>query len=77
MIGRIVLALLLCATPIWAETCAEDKVRLEWNGGAVEFKVEIADTPEARNQGLMFVETMPRFEGMLFVYPKPQRQIAF
>ena len=55
----------------------DDRVFLEWEKGGASFKVDIVDTPESRAQGLMFVESMPRFSGMLFVYEKPQRQIAF
>jgi uncharacterized membrane protein (UPF0127 family) len=40
--------------------------------GAARFRVEVADTPASRAQGLMFVEQMPRMSGMLFVYERPQ-----
>lgn len=33
--------------------------------------MELADTDETRAKGLMFRSSMPRFSGMLFVYPKP------
>ncbi len=33
------------------------------------FHVEIADTPESRQQGLMFREELGEDEGMLFVFP--------
>ncbi len=36
--------------------------------GAVTFQIELAVTPESRRRGLMFRESMPRNEGMLFVY---------
>ena len=42
----------------------------------MQFRVEVADDPQERNQGLMFRESMPRFAGMLFVYPEPDR-VAF
>lgn len=43
------------------------------SGEALPFRVEIVATPEARAQGLMFRRSLPRDEGMLFVYPDAQR----
>ncbi len=37
--------------------------------------VEIAATPEAQVQGLMFRDTLPENRGMLFVYPEPRRLV--
>ena len=68
---------LLFASPLAAFECSDGRLALEWDGGAVEFNVDVADDEEERAQGLMFVESMPRFTGMLFVYPEPQRFIAF
>ncbi len=34
-------------------------------------RAEIAQTPEAREQGLMFREHMPKNSGMLFIFPRP------
>ncbi|MEK7743369.1 MAG: DUF192 domain-containing protein, partial [Elusimicrobiota bacterium] len=34
--------------------------------------VEVADTPEAREKGLMFRRTLSRDQGMLFVFPEEQ-----
>ena len=31
--------------------------------------VRVADEPAERTQGLMYVESMPEFEGMIFVFP--------
>ena len=73
----LVVALVLSLAPLWAFACSPDKVRLNWDGGMAEFKVDIVDTPEGRARGLMFVEKMPRFSGMLFVYPKPQNNVSF
>ncbi|MEM7240869.1 MAG: DUF192 domain-containing protein [Pseudomonadota bacterium] len=73
----IALLVLLFASPTFAFECAADKLRLEWQGGSVEFTVDVADDAEERAQGLMFVDSMPRFSGMLFVYPEPQNFIAF
>jgi uncharacterized membrane protein (UPF0127 family) len=40
--------------------------------GAVAFTIDVADDARERAQGLMFVESMPRFTGMLFIYERPQ-----
>ena len=34
-----------------------------------KFSVEIADTPDKQQLGLMFRESMPRDHGMLFIFP--------
>jgi len=34
------------------------------------YRLEIADTPERRGQGLMFRDRLPPGSGMLFVYPR-------
>jgi len=38
-----------------------------------EFKIWIADTEPHREQGLMFVKSLPADEGMLFIFDAPQR----
>lgn len=35
-------------------------------------KVAIADTPEKRDAGLMNVRDLPEYDGMLFIFKKPQ-----
>mgnify|MGYP001628044533 CR=1 FL=1 len=40
----------------------------------VEVRVEVADTPAARQRGLMFRRHMPRDAGMLFVFPHAEPQ---
>ncbi|KYK30585.1 MAG: hypothetical protein AYK23_00920 [Candidatus Proteinoplasmatales archaeon SG8-5] len=42
----------------------------------VEFQCELADTPAERAEGLMYVESMPQDEGMLFVFDNPL-QVSF
>lgn len=37
------------------------------------FKAWVADTDAHREQGLMFVESMPADRGMLFIFPRPAR----
>jgi uncharacterized membrane protein (UPF0127 family) len=38
-----------------------------------EFKIWIADTESRREQGLMFVKSLPADQGMLFIFDAPQR----
>jgi uncharacterized membrane protein (UPF0127 family) len=37
----------------------------------LRFTTEVVDTEASRAQGLMHRDAMPRFSGMLFVYPQP------
>jgi len=43
------------------------------DGETLMVKVEIADTPEERAQGLMYRENLPQGEGMLFLFPEETR----
>lgn len=73
----LALAALLAAGAASAqEACRDDRIDLRGDWGQAAFRVAVADTPEAQRQGLMFVETMPRGEGMLFVYDAP-RPVSF
>ena len=68
----LILALVLgMAAELAAAACAEDRVTIRGDWGQATFTVEIADTPATRAQGLMYVETMPRMTGMLFIYEEP------
>lgn len=61
------------ASAVAAETqCQEDVVYLRGDWGSARVSVDIADTPELRSRGLMFVENMPAMHGMLFVYDREQ-----
>lgn len=40
--------------------------------GSTELNVEVADTPSARNRGLMERDSLPEGQGMLFVYSEPE-----
>lgn len=55
-----------------AAACAPDVADLRAGDALTQFRVEVADDPGERAQGLMFRESMPRFAGMLFVYDDPQ-----
>jgi uncharacterized membrane protein (UPF0127 family) len=50
----------------------EPKVTIFTSSSKVEIKVEIADTPEKRQFGLMFREKLERNSGMLFVFEEEQ-----
>lgn len=63
--------LVLAAQPVWS-ACAEDKLTVIGDFGQVTFSIALADDPQERSQGLMFVEEMPTLAGMLFIYERPQ-----
>jgi hypothetical protein len=73
--GVAVLALSLCLPGgAHAEAaCAPDRLDIRWADGRESFAVEVADDAGERAQGLMFRDTMPLNEGMLFVYDAPKR----
>lgn len=75
MIHRALLAfcLILVAGLAQAADCRNDTVHLRGDWGQARFTVDLADTPETRSRGLMFVRSMPKSTGMLFVYDSPQR----
>ena len=54
-----------------AAECRPDRVTVSGEFGEVAFRVAVADDPAERSRGLMFVEAMPVFDGMLFVYEEP------
>lgn len=63
------------ALPVSA-ACVPERLDLRGPFGAVAFNVTVADDPDERSRGLMFVESMATFTGMLFVYERPQ-PVAF
>lgn len=64
---------LLCVAGTASAECAEDRLDLRGDWGKARFTVEVADDAAERSRGLMFVEEMAQSEGMLFVYPEPER----
>ncbi len=46
-----------------------DTISVQVNGKL--YKLKFADTNKKRQQGLMYIETLPKNEGMLFVFEKP------
>lgn len=55
-----------------AAACRPDQLEIRGDFGTLRFRVALADTPQKRAQGLMFVPEMPRMTGMFFVYERPQ-----
>ena len=56
-----------------AAPCTPDLVELRGDWGGARFRVELADTPDARSLGLMNRPEMARGKGMLFIYESPRR----
>ncbi len=56
-----------------AGTCSDTTIELRQNGVQAEFGIELAITPQEQAQGLMFRESMPQFNGMLFINERPRR----
>ncbi|MFP4305093.1 MAG: DUF192 domain-containing protein [Rhodosalinus sp.] len=71
--GLALLVALALAPATVVASCRENAVWLRGDWGEAQFRIALADEPDERAQGLMFVEEMDRFEGMLFVYERPQR----
>lgn len=65
------LACFVLAQPAWA-VCVDDKITVVGDWGQASFAIDVADDPQERAQGLMFVESMPTLSGMLFIYERPQ-----
>lgn len=63
----------ILASGAMAAECRPDTVDLRWPGGKARFTVEVADTPETQQLGLMYRAQMPRSAGMLFVFEQPKR----
>ncbi len=60
------------AAPAFAQDCSSDQVDLRGDFGTARFTVEIADDDAERAQGLMFRESLPSGQGMLFIYEAPR-----
>jgi uncharacterized membrane protein (UPF0127 family) len=71
-VGAAAVAALLLSVEM-AAACDPGVVELRGPFGTARFNVDVADEPEERSRGLMFVEEMPSSQGMLFLYDRPQR----
>lgn len=47
------------------------RIQVIASGGRHKFEVWIADTEQSRERGLMFVRSLPRSQGMLFLFERP------
>ena len=56
--------------------CAKDHVHLSGDWGTAQFAVKLADDDAERAQGLMYIDSIGQFSGMLFIYDAPQK-VAF
>lgn len=52
-------------------SCRPDVVDVRGADGSARFTVDVADDNAERARGLMFVESMPRFKGMIFFFERP------
>lgn len=75
MILKNILAALaiFSTTSAFASACSENTIELRQNGVMAQFNIELAIKPEEQAQGLMFRESMPQFNGMLFINERPRR----
>ena len=71
---KALLAAALTVLPLAADAaCQSDRVELRGDFGTARFRVDVADDPAERGQGLMNVPEMAASKGMLFIYERPQR----
>ena len=61
-----------CRTSAPAGSARTTKMQI----GDRRFTLEIADTPELREMGLMYRDSMPSDQGMIFIFPNDQ-QLSF
>jgi uncharacterized protein len=64
---------IIVSTQAIAQDCSVDQIDLRGSFGQVRFEILIADTQKSRAKGLMNVSKLAPREGMLFVYPAPER----
>ena len=75
-IRSLFLALGLCAATVlsWAQQPQMNLARTKLSAGMHLLDVQVAQTPQERQLGLMFRKDMPQHEGMLFVFEQPATQ---
>lgn len=66
---RFLAGLVLCSL---LASCKKEAPPVEWVQLPAELKVEIAQTAEQRQKGLMFRQNLPDGEGMYFVFEKAE-----
>ena len=70
----LALSLLACAQLGFAQSPQTQLVRTRLTAGMHLLDVQVAQTPQERQIGLMFRKEMPQHEGMLFVFEQPATQ---
>ena len=66
--GRLLRAIVLAASLALVVSCASARDLYSLDAGGVELRVEVADTPETLQRGLMERTELGEREGMLFVF---------
>ena len=62
-------------SPAWAQGQPQlNLARVNIAAGFYQIDAQVAQTPEQREIGLMFRQTMPQHEGMVFVFEEPATQ---
>ncbi|HMA12841.1 MAG TPA: DUF192 domain-containing protein [Steroidobacteraceae bacterium] len=51
---------------------ARDTLVIQRSNGRDQFSIWLAETPEQQQQGLMWIQQLPRDYGMLFLLPQPR-----
>ncbi|TPE48264.1 DUF192 domain-containing protein [Amaricoccus solimangrovi] len=75
--AAVLLAALLATGTARAEgACDPSRVDIRDADGSARISVEVVDTAQGRERGLMYRESLPRYSGMLFVYEYAQ-PVAF
>ncbi len=76
MLQRLLLAccLLVGAAAATAQNAAQNLPKVKLAAGLHNIYAQVARTPEQRATGLMFRQTMPANEGMLFIFEQPAQQ---
>ncbi len=70
----MVLAVLALCWPAWSQQPQLNLPRARLNAGMHVLDVQLAQTPQERQIGLMFRKDMPQHEGMLFIFEQAATQ---
>ncbi|HEY0821386.1 MAG TPA: DUF192 domain-containing protein [Rhizobacter sp.] len=70
----LALCLAACGAHVAAQNTPQSLPTIQLGAGIHNIKAQVAQTPEQRQTGLMFRQTMPTNEGMLFVFEQPAQQ---
>jgi uncharacterized membrane protein (UPF0127 family) len=68
------LALVAAAGAAFAQDGPQSLPKIRLNAGIHNIDAQLAQTPRQREIGLMFRESMPANEGMLFTFERPSQQ---